>query len=272
MINQPDSQQEPYIVSGKLVLPAYPDEDYQRISRPLAAMQVQPAQLIQRKTPPLPQTPLGKLRYFWGKDPAYKVLLIAISVVVIAGLLLLSLVSSTLLHNTKLFAMGNALSQTPPTAVVPSGTIDAHPTFPPPGGGKGSSTSSQPPAQSTVVLQPTVVDGTPTVGTGGQLSVIISGVPGHVQNNSVVSVSVTTSEPNVSVELVVSYSAPPYRYTSGVYTTDGGGNATISWSVNVFAFGRHIQAIIYAIASDQSGQRAQSQYTTVQIVGSISGG
>jgi hypothetical protein len=269
MINQPDSQQEPYMLSGKLILPAYPDEDYQRISRPLPAMPVQPAQLIQRKTPPIPQTPLAKLRYFWGKDPAYKVLMIAIGVVVIAGLLLLSLVSNTLLHNTKLFAMDNSLSQTPPTAGVPSGTIDAHPTFPPPGGGTGSGTSSQPPAQSTVVLQPTV-DSTPTV--GGQLTVNISGVPARVQNNSVVSVSITTSEPNVTVELLAVYNAPPYRYTSGVQTTDGGGNITINWSVNVYMFGHHTQATIYAIASDQSGQRTQTQYVTVQIIGGFIGG
>ena len=269
MINQPDSQQEPYILSGKLILPAYPDEDNQRISRPLPVMPVQPAQLIQRKTPPLPQTPLAKLRYFWGKDPAYKVLMIAIGVVVIAGLLLLSLVSSTFLHNKKLFAMDNSFSQTPPTVVVPSGTIDAHPTFPPPGGGTGSSTSSQPPAQSTVVLQPTV-ESTPTV--GGLLTVNIRGVPGHVQNYSVVSVGITTSEPNVTVELVVVYSAPPYHYTSGMDTTDGGGNATINWSVNVYMFGRRTQAIVYAIARDQSGQSAQSQYVTVQIDGGIIGG
>nr|HET6901322.1 hypothetical protein [Ktedonobacteraceae bacterium] len=270
MINQPDSQQEPYTLSGKLILPAYPDEDYQRSSRPLSAMPVQPGQLIQRKTPPLPQTPLAKLRYFWGKDPAYKVLVIAISAVVIAGILLLSLVSSTLLHNTKLFAMGNSFSQTPPTVVTPIGTIDAHPTFPPPGGGTGSSTSSQPPAQSTPVLQPTTENSTPT--TDGQLTVSISGVPGHVQNNSVVSVNINTSEPNVTVELMVRYTAPPYRYTSGQYTTDGGGNATINWPVNVFAFGRHTQATVYAVAMDQNGQQAQAQSISVQIVGGYTGG
>lgn len=269
MINQPDSQQEPYTLSGKLILPAYPDEDYQRSSRPLPAMPVQPAQLIQRKTPPLPQAPLAKLRYFWGKDPAYKVLVIAISAVVIAGLVLLSLVSNALLHNTKLFAVGSSLSQIPPTVAVPSGTIDAHPTFPPPGGGTGSGTSSQPPAQTTPVLQPTT-DNTPT--TGGQLTVSISGVPGRVQNNSVVSVSVTTSEPNVTVELEVKYTAPPYRYTSGTYTTDGYGNATINWSVNVFTFGRHTQATVYAVAMDQNGQQAQAQSIMVQVVGAYSGG
>jgi hypothetical protein len=209
------------------------------------------------------------LRYFWGKDPAYKVLVIAISAVVIAGILLLSLVSNTLLHNTKLFAMGNSFSQNPPTAVTPIGTIDAHPTFPPPGGGTGSSTSSQPPAQSTPVLQPTV-DSTST--TGGQLTVSISGVPGRVQNNSVVSVSINTSEPNVTVELMVRYTAAPYRYTSGEYTTDGGGNATINWSVSVFTFGRHTQATVYAVAIDQNGQQAQAQSISVEVIGGYTGG
>jgi len=271
MINQPDSQQEPRLLAGKLILPAYPDEDYQRISRPLTAMPVQPAQLIQRKTPPLPQTPLAKLRYFWGKDSAYKVLMMAIGAVVLAGLLLLALVSSTLLHNTKLFATNNSFSPAPPTAVAPIGTIDAHPTFPPPVGGTGSGTSSQPPAQTTPILQPTV-DSTPTTQPTGGLTVVISSVPGRVQNNSVVSVGVTTNEPNVTVELVVRYNAPPYRYTSSAYTTDGGGNATINWSVNVFMFGRHTQATVYAVAVDQNGQRGQAQPITVQIVGGNVGG
>ena len=274
MINQPDSPQEPRPLSGKLILPAPPDEEsYQRMSRPLPAYPVRPEQLIQRATPPLPPSPLAKLRYFWGKDPAYKVLILAIGTVLIAGLLVLSLVSTTVLRNTKFFASGTSLSQTPPTAVVPTGTVDVKPTFPPPSGGKGSGTSSQPPPQSTPILQSTA-DSTPTTQptpNGGQLTVQISNVPGRVQNNSAVAVTVTTSEPGASVMLYVIYNAPPYRYTSGSRRTDGNGNVTMYWMVNVYMFGRHSQATVYAVATDANGQRALAQAVTVQIVGNGGG-
>jgi len=273
MINQPDSPQEPRPLSGKLILRAYPEEEYQRASRPLQAFPVRPEQLIQHQAPPLPPSPLAKLRYFWGKDPAYKVLMVAIGTVFIAGLLVLSLVSTLLLRNTNFFATGNSLSQTPPKAVVPTGTVDVHPTFPPPGGATGSGTTSQPPPQTTPILQPTV-GGTPTTQPtpGGQLTVQISNVPGRVQNNSAVVVMVTTSEPNAMVTLYVTYTAPPYHYSSSSHVTDGNGNGTIYWMVNVFMFGRHSQATVYAVATDQNGQRALAQSVTVQVVGGNGGG
>ncbi len=274
MIQQPDSPQEPRPLSGKLILPTPPDEEgYQRASRPLQVFPVRPEQLIQHRTPPLPPSPLAKLRYFWGKDPAYKVLILAIGTVLIAGLLVLSLVSTTVLRNTKFFATDNSLSQTAPTAVVPTGTVDVRPTFPPPTTGKGSGTSSQPPPQSTPVLQPTA-GSTPTTqptASGGQLTVQISDVPGRVQNNSAVAVTVTASEPGASVMLYVVYNAPPYRYTSSAHRTDGNGNATIYWMVNVYLFGRHSQATVYAVATDANGQRALAQPVTVQVVGGNGG-
>lgn len=273
MINQPDSPQEPRPLSGKLILQAYPEEEYQRASRPLQAFPVRPEQLIQHRTPPLPPSPLAKLRYFWGKDPAYKVLVVAIGTVFVAGLLVLSLVGTIVLRNTNFFPTGNSLSQTPPTAVVPTGTVDVHPTFPPPGGGKGSGTSSQPPPQTTPVLQPTA-GSTPTTQPtpSGQLTVQVSNVPGRVQNNSAVAVTVTASEPNTTVMLYVVYNVPPYRYSSGSHMTNGNGNATIYWMVNVYMFGRHSQATVYAVAMDQNGQRVLSQPVTVQIVGGNGGG
>lgn len=270
MIHHPDSQQEPHPLSGKLVLPAIPDEEYMnlRASRPLQAFPVRPEQLIQHTTPPPPTNPLAKLRYFWDKDSAYKVLMIAIGTVLIAGMLSLTLVSASLLRNIGSFAGGNSLSQTPPKAVVPTGTVVVHPTFPPPGGGTGSGTSSQPPPQTTPVLQPTQGDASPQPTPGnGQLTVQINGIPSHVQNNSTIPVSITTSEPNVTVNLYVVYNAPPYRYLSNSHITDGNGNVIIDWTVSVFVISRHAQAVVYAIATDQNGQRAQAQPVSVQIVG-----
>ena len=276
-MHQPNQPPAPHPLSGKLVLPAVPNEDDMslRASRPLQAFTVRPEQLILRNTPPPPTDPLARLRYFWGKDPAYKVFMIAVGTVLIAGLFLFSLVSASLLRNGGSFAGGNSLSQTPPTAVVSRGTVDVHPTFPPPGGGKGSGTSSQPPTQGTPVLQATQGDTStpqPTPGGNGQLTVQLNGVPAHVQNYSTIPVTVTTSEPNVTVDLYVIYNVSPYRYISGSRTTDANGNSTIYWTVNVFMFGRHAQAMVYTVAVDQNGQRAQAQPISVQIVGVGGGG
>jgi hypothetical protein len=211
---------------------------------------------------PPPKEPMAKVRYFWRKDPAYKVLMIALSVVLAAGLVFVSLISNALMRNPKLFTADATISQSLPTVVVPIGTVDLRPTFPPPGGGKGTGSSSQPPAQGTPALQPTSTDQT---GQGGQLTLDITSIPNRVLNNSIVDVSVNASQPDISVSLVVLYSTLPYRATAGPAITDGNGDAILSWSVSVVAFGRHTQAMVYAVASDQNGQQVQSQPVTVQI-------
>ncbi|TMD59705.1 MAG: hypothetical protein E6I91_19865 [Chloroflexi bacterium] len=278
MINQPETQGSSQ--QGKLILPAYPDaaspanpnpEIYPASSKNLQNEHapIRPEQLIRQKTSPPPMQPLDRLRYYWQKEPAYKVLMIAIAVVVIAALVFVSLVSNAMMRNPNTTA-NDSTSQNPPT-VVPTGTLDLRPTFPAPVGGSGSSSSSQPPAHSTPVLpstpnaSPTVDQATPTPGDGGPLSVTINSLPNRVSNNSTVNVSVTTSQPNVTVVLAVAYGAPPYKYISSPTTTDGGGNGNLSWAVTVFMFGRHTQAVVYAVAQDQNGQRVQSQPVSVQI-------
>jgi len=170
--------------------------------------------------------------------------------------------------NPNFFKLNSTSPQAPPTGVTPSGTVDLRPAFPSPGGGQGSSTSSQPPAQSTPALQPTVdnTQSSPTPGQGGTLTVQITGIPNRVQNGSVVDVGVSTNEANVTVELYVVYSAPPYRDFAGPHMTDDGGNATIPWSVSVYKIGG-ARATVVAIARDQNGQQAQSRPVSVQIVG-----
>jgi hypothetical protein len=265
MINQPEAQQPK---QDKLVLPAYPDDQYRDIETYSSSStppysHIRPDQLIRQQTTPPPKQPVDRLRYYWRKDPSYKVFMIAIGMVLIAGLIFVSLVSNALLRNPKLFALDNTLSQTPPTGVVPLGTVDLRPTFPPPGGGKGTGSSSQPPSQSTPALQPTTVQASPQP--GGPLTVQITSIPNRVFNNSIVDVSVNTNLPNVTVDLVALYTVPPYRAVVGPVTTDGSGNATLSWSVSVYIFGSRTQASVYAVAKDQNGQRVQSQAVNVQI-------
>src|SRR2546430_10063616 len=149
MINQPETQGSPQ--RGKLILPAYADtaspanpanphpENYpasgnnpQNEYAPIS-----PEQLIRQKISSPPMQPIDRLRYYWQKDPAYKVLMIAIAVVVIAAIVFASLVSNAMLRNSHSTA-NNSISQNPPT-VVPTGTVDLRPTFSAPIGGSGTS-------------------------------------------------------------------------------------------------------------------------------------
>jgi len=289
MINQPEIQepnpqsgkleiQEPDPQQGKLVLPAPPENEYSTLANSQHHTQIRPQQLV-RHTPTPPKDPLARLKYFWHKDPAYKVFIIAVGLVLIAGLLSISLLSSAMIRNPNFFALNSTTSQVPPTGgVTPSGTVDFRPAFPQPAGGQGSSTSSQPPVQSTPVLQPTVdntpptIEPSPTSVQEGTLTVQITSIPDHAQNNNVVDVGVSTNAPNVTVALYVVYDAPPYRDFAGPRMTDDGGNTTIPWSVSVYRLGGGgARAVVVATATDQNGQQVQSQPVSVQIV-SFGGG
>ena len=264
MINHPDTQrQEPQ--PGKLVLPATPGEQ-QQTYKESQAFQIQPQQLIRYRPEPAPKGGVARLMYYWRKDPAYKVLIIAMALVLIAGVVFVSLASAAFVGNGNSFTSRSP--QNPPVGANPTGTVDLRPSFPTPGGGSGTNQSSQPPYQQTPVLQPTrPAQATPTPGGGGTLAVQITGIPSQVPNGSRVDVGVNTSEPGASVMLVIRYSVAPNRATAGPQTTDGDGNATISWFVFVYGSGqKSVQARVYAVATDQNGQRATSQTVTVQVL------
>jgi hypothetical protein len=261
MINNPHTQ-EPAPQSGKLVLPAPPVEE----QRTYSGTQLRPEQLIRRRTQPAPKGTVSKLTYYWRKDPAYKVLIIALAMVVIAGVVFVSLASATFFGNQNFSA--SSLSQNPPPAPKATGTVDLRPTFPNPSGGNGTNQSSQPPLYQTPSLPSTspTAQSSPTQG-NGTLTIQITNIPSVVNNGSTVDVGVNASEPGASVLLVIRYNnAQPSRASAGPATTDGGGNATISWFVLVYGFRqRNVQATVYAVATDQNGQQARSQGVTVQV-------
>jgi hypothetical protein len=262
MINQPDMQkQEPQ--SGKLILPAPPEE--QQMYNGSQKVRLRPEQLIRPRTGPAPKGTLARLAYYWHKDPAYKVLMIAMVMVLLAGIVFLSLATTTFLGNPNFFASSSSPPPNPPTGVNPTGTVDLRPSFPTPGGGNGSNQSSQPPMQQTPALQPTgTTNPNPS---GGALAVQITTIPLQVVNNSRVDVVVNTSEPGASVLLVIRYNVQPYRATAGPQIADSNGNATVPWFVFVFSFGhRSVQATVVAIATDQNGQQAKSQPAIVQVL------
>ena len=268
MINQPDTQeQKPQ--SGKLVLPAPLAEEQQMYYGDQKA-QLRPEQLIQRRTQPAPKGVGARLAFYWRKDPAYKVLMIAVTMILIAGIIFVSLASAAFLGNSSFLASTSSSPQAIPKGANPTGTVDLRPTFPAPGGGSGTNQqSSQPPMQSTPALQPTNPTGqpSPTPGGGGTLTVQFTSIPQQVMNGSYVSVGVNTSEPGVSVILVIRYSVQGGRSTAGPQTTGNDGNATIPWFVLAYGFGKKpVQAFVYAIATDQNGHQAKSQTVTVQVL------
>ena len=261
MLNHPDTDL-PTPSSGKLVLPDLSDEEQRGASGQYRA-QIHPGLLIRPTTPPAPQKVLPKLAWYWRKDPAYKVFMIAIAMVVVASIVFVSLVSAALFGHT---SSGASLSQTPPAKVTPTGKVDLRPTFPKPTGGNGTSQSSQPPAQSTPVVGPTAQP-TGTVQSGGQLTLQITGYPSTVANNSTVPITVSTNQPGITVYLQIHYNATSLRNTAGPGTTDGNGNVTIPWTVSVFSFGRkNVQATVLAIGIDQNGQRVYSPQVVIQVL------
>ena len=277
MINQPDTHELGHLEQPqeKLVLPAVPSEQQRQLQQQPPPqvytdprLQVSQAMLIRHNTPLPPRSPLAKLVYFWRKDPAYKVLMIAVALVVIAGLLLTTLVTSSLLHGFSGFSAGGTAVQNPAATAQPARTVDNKPTFPTPGGGNGSTSTSQPPMQSTPNLQPTPSSPPqPSPPPQGGLTVQISNIPNHVRNNTVVNVGVSTNSANSQVLLVIDYPIFPYRSTVGPATTDNNGNANLSWFVSIRSFNnRTVTATVYAVVRDQNGQTARSQPAYVQVI------
>lgn len=270
MINNPDTPDQMH--QGRLVLPAPPGEA-QRAYSGIQRTQLQTEQLIRRQAQAAPKSTAARLAYYWRKDPAYKVLFIAVAMALIAGIVLVSLASAAFLGHSNFSA--SSPPQNPQVGARPAGTVDLRPTFPNPGGGQGSNQSSQPPLHQTPALQPTnstdQPSPTPNNG-GGTLTVQITNIPPQVTNGQTVNVSVNTSEPGATVALVVRYNVQPYQASAGPQATDGDGNATLSWFVLVYSFGqRSVQATVYAVATDQDGHHATSQVATVQVLTGIVG-
>ena len=267
MINQPDTQeQKPQ--SEKLVLPTPAAEEQQMYYGGQMA-QFRPEQFIRHEAQPAPKDLKARLAFYWHKDPAYKVLMIAMSMVLVAGIILISLASAAFLGNSNFFA-SSYTPQAVPKGANPTGTVDLRPTFPAPGGGNGiNQQSSQPPMQPTPALQPTnsTDQQSPTPGAGGPLNVQFTSIPQQVRNGSYVGVGVNTGEPGATVELVIRYSGQGGHSTAGPVISDSNGDATIPWFVFTSGVGqRNVQAYVYAIATDQNGQKARSQTVTVQVL------
>ncbi|HET8845953.1 MAG TPA: hypothetical protein VFN35_31105 [Ktedonobacteraceae bacterium] len=238
-----------------------PSEDTQY--SPLHQAPTRPEPLTPRPMQPHnTQNLINRLAALWRKEPAYKILSLAIVLVVIASIVFIAMGASALVNGNNGTAWNPKDVQHPPTPVV--GTVDAKPTFPTPGSNKGSNSTSQPPAHPSPVLNPTPGKGDPN-NPNGDLSVQIVNIPNVVNNNSRVRVDVQTNQPGVTVYLQINYDAAPFFSTTGARATNGNGEVTINWSVRVISLRDMATATVMAVATGPNGEHANSQTVMVTI-------
>ncbi len=256
MVNQPDQDtQGVQTPASKLVLPEPPNAGQDR--RPYSSPRS--GRLINQSTSTALHGLFTRVSGRWRTDPAFAVLSLAIALVVIASFVLVALGARAIADGSNTPVWNKSMTEHP-VLPTPTGTFDPRPKFPTPVSGKGSSTSSQPGMGPSNYAQPTPND-------QGTLNVQIVNIPDVVNNQSRVRVDVQTSEPNVDVQLQVTYDAAPFAYASNGDTTDDQGNATLNWNVRVrsFANDNNVQATVIVVATDQNGQQATSQPLTVEV-------
>lgn len=226
-----------------------------------------------RRTQPRNASRSNQARTRLPFKPAYLVLLTALVCVVVMSVLLFQGASGLLAQVPTLFSPSD-VQQTPP-ALTPQGTLDLRPAFPTPGGGQGGQQSSLPPAYvpatmapyaPTMAASPTVTAEATGTAQSGQFSLQITAIPAQVDNYTTVQVSVSSTQPDVSIKLQVTYTVFPYNYTARG-TADGSGQATINWRVRVVNTARTDQVLaqVVAVSQDQNGQQVTSQTVTVKV-------
>ncbi|HLG75836.1 MAG TPA: hypothetical protein VKX46_05445 [Ktedonobacteraceae bacterium] len=217
-----------------------------------------PEQLIRRSTTVPEGSPLAKIGYLWRSDPAYKVLMIAIAVIILSGIVGLVLIGNLLASGGP---SGQPSSSGAPSAVAPNATPTPTATSQPTATPTPTPTPVQNTPTPTEVVQPTP---TPTPVANAPLSVQIVNVPSQVKNGTTVPVTVSASQPGVTIRLLITYSTLG-SYFNRSMQADSAGNATFSWSVQVYTK-TTASAHLIAVAQDQSGHVAQSQPVTVQVM------
>lgn len=144
-------------------------------------------------------------------------------------------------------APGTANTQKPPARAMTSTT----------------SPGSTPAPDATAPAAPTDQPGSRN---GQLLTVQVTNPPAQVQNNSQVSVDVSTNEPHVIVILHVAYNTPSFKDVTVQKMTDGGGHAVFLWQVQLpNALSSNTMATLTVTAIDQGGQKAEVAPLTVSI-------
>ncbi len=269
MINNHPNLPGQEFAQQKLVLPAYSEEQHQ----PAAYTQrvfVHPDQL-RPQVPPTSTNPISKIGALWRADPAYKVLIVATVMVLVAGIIFATFLVNTFAQT----ATPTPQAATPPKAVTAPATPHPNtpPTFPTPSGGQGSSQSSSQPPKSAPVVLPTLTPSDanpqptqPPQNQNQNLQLQITDIPQQVHNNSDVQVTVMANQPGVSVRLQVSFDNSIITNSAGPQQTDADGNVTLDWHVaDIISFKQSFVARVTAFATDQNGQQVSSQTVSVSV-------
>lgn len=198
-----------------------------------------------------PSNPLARISHLWKNDPAYRFLFIAISAMLISSVICAALLAGVFHRSTSQSAQrgGPNTQQTANARGINTSTPMPTPTLTP---------TPTPTPMPTPTPTPTVV----------QLTVEITNkIPNPVQEGATVPVDVKTSTSGVTVHLSIIYIRNRQQTTGQTQdqSTDGQGNATISWSVPLFLPGATVTAQVIAIAQDQQGNQVKSQTVTVNV-------
>jgi hypothetical protein len=196
---------------------------------------------------PLSMDPTGRKRS-WKNDPAYRVLFIAIGVVLLSSLAFVGVLAAVFNQpssqtaqggpNTQKTAAGRVNISSPTPAATPTPTPTLAPT-------------------ATPIPTPTPILVT------GPLTVEITNVANPVQGGKSFLVNVHTNYPKTNVQLVIVYNTLHFPSTTELQKTDGNGDATITWNVPTFRTTAIAQ--ITALAQDQQGKTANSKTVKVTI-------
>jgi hypothetical protein len=268
----PDGQK---LVSQKLVLPGQPEEQYQPGGYTQRVF-VHPDQL-RPQAPIAPTNPFSRLGALWRAEPAYKVLMVATAMVLVAGIIFATFLINTFAQSTtstpKAATLPGMVATTTPK--MPAATP---PTFPTPSGGQGSKqSSSQPPKSAPVVLPtftPVTTNQQPTPQTQNQnqtLQLQITNYPQQVHNNSDVQITVMANQPGITVHLQISFDNSIITNTAGPQETGNDGTATLDWHVANVSFKQSFVARITAYGIDQNGQQVSSQTISVEVSNRFNG-
>jgi hypothetical protein len=251
---------EPTTAQPPLILPV-PEEQqsYSQLQQwSPSGKPIRPEDMVRRPQSSLPTNPLTRTRHLWKNDPAYRVLFIAIGIVLLSSIVCVGLVSAMFNQNNTQNAPGGGKG---PQQIANTGGVST--SIPTP---TATPIPTATPTPTPIMPTPTPVPTQPPA--NGPLTVQIVNIPNTVQNGQTVSVSIKTSKPGASVHLSITYTnANQISMNNESQTADDGGFATIQWRVQVVPtrIGKTATAQVKAIAQDQQGHQATSQTVTVQI-------
>lgn len=249
-------------------LHAAPTEEYHAPEYLVPAPPFQAGRLIQHNQASATRSSgsrYSRIVRLWHRDPAYKVLFVAIGVVLVSGIVCIALLARLI---TQISPSSAPITHLPPGpqpaptfAVLPTPQATATPVPTP------IPTPTAVITPSPIVTAPAIIQ--PTPNPDQRLTAQIGPLPAQINNNVIVPVTVTTNQPGATVSLFVTYSAIPILYTSNPQITDASGSTTFSWSVHERTFSpftRMVAANLTAIVRYQGRQQATSQTMTVHIL------